>query len=197
MAMSPYSRPAKVLMYLVVSMTAATTLLLLMEHWVAPPGMRDLPLESLGPVAQAVNDHQTDRLENWDEIVISYRDRMAKISPVALAATGQRLPYHFVIEPNGEVFALPAWRDQEPDVSGGGVVTRAVRVCLAGEPDTSAVSADQWNALVNLLRQVRLHCGLSTKAIRLDPQSDSQFRPDVSPQADCLRKMLLAADIID
>jgi len=195
--MSPYSRPAKVLMYLVASMTAATALLLLMEHWVAPPGSRDTPPDSLGPVAQAVNTHQTDRLENWDEIVISYRDRMARISSVALAATGQRLPYHFVIEPDGQIFALSAWREQEPDVSGGGVVTRAIRVCLAGEPDAGAVSADQWNVLVNLLRQVRSHCGLSAKAIRLDPQSDSQFRPDVSPQAECLRKMLLAADIID
>ena len=131
-------------------------------------------------------------------VVVSYRDRVASAPSVALAAaTGRPNPYHFVVEPNGKIRALAAWRDQEADTTGGATASHGIRVCLAGQPNSDGISAQQWDVLVALLRQLRLRCQLPNKSVRLDPQSDPQYRPNISSQAHRLRQMLLAADIID
>jgi len=194
--MSPYSRSAKVVMYLVASMTVATGLLLWMEHLVAPPGIGRAPREGAGPLGEALRTLRPIEPGSWGEIVISYRDRAASDPSVALAA-GRSSPYHFVVEPTGRIRALPTWREQEPDDGNAERDVRAIRICYAGQPGSDGVSAEQWDALIGLLRQLRLRCQLPAKAVQLDPQSDPQFRPNISHQAHCLRQMLLDADVID
>ncbi len=184
-------------MYLVVSMTAATGLLLWMEHLVAPPDAAELSPPAAGPAAEAVQIVQDIQPGTWDEVVISYRERVTSIAALSLAATGQRSPYHFVVDREGRVKGMSAWQDQERDEARTGVGARAIRVCLTGGDEGQGVSAEQWDALMSLLRQLRVRCYLPTKAVRLDPQLDPQFRPDASNPASRLRQMLLAADIID
>jgi len=195
--MSPYSRSAKVLLYLVASMTVATGLLLWMEYLVAPPGVRQPARPTNAAVTEALHTREPVQPGNWDEIVVSYRDRVASDPMVALAATGRPSPHHLVVEPTGRIHSLSAWKDQQANKSGGEAASRTIRVCLAGRPDAEAISAEQWDTLVSLLRQLRLRCQLPTKSVRLDPQSDPQFRPNISPQAHRLHQMLLAARIID
>jgi hypothetical protein len=195
--MSPYSRSAKVLIYLVASMTVATALLLWIEHVVVPVDPHRGGPTMSKPVADALRTNRPIQPGTWDEIVISYRDRVPTASAVALASPSQPLPYHFVIDASGQIRSLPTWQEQQPGVSGTDVVSRAVHICLAGQSDLTAVPADQWDSLVSLIRQVRAKCNLPAKAVRLDPQSDVQVRPNLSQQAQRLRQMLLAADIID
>ncbi len=196
--MSPYSRSAKVLIYLVASMTVATGLLLWMEHLVVPGDALKTNPAATGVVAAALRTTQSVPPGKWDEIVISYRDRLPSASGLALAAPNQQpLPYHFIVDPEGKIRTLPAWQEQKAEVSGTEVVSRAIHICLAGQSGVSTVPADQWDTLVSLVRQLRTQCQLSAKAVRLDPQSDPQVRPNVSNQAYRLHQMLLAADLID
>jgi hypothetical protein len=182
-------------MYLVASMTVATALLLWMEHLVVPEGTYVDSVQAVGPVATALETEEPIEPGDWDEIVISYRDRVPGDPAVALAVPGRPYPYHFVIQPTGEIHTLPKWQGHTSD--GGVVEPRAINICLSGRPGLNGISAEQWDALVSMLRQLRARCQLPAKAVRLDPQSDPQYRADVSPQAVRLRQMLLAADIID
>lgn len=184
-------------MYLVASMTVATGLLLWMEHLVAPEGLQRDGIQTIGPVATALETARPIEPGNWDEIVISYRDRVPGDPAVALAVPGRPYPYHFVIQPTGKIHTLPTWQDQRFDAVAATAEPRAIHVCLSGQPGQSEISPEQWDALVSMLRQLRVRCQLPTKAVRLDPQSDPQYRSDVSQQAYRLRQMLLAADIID
>jgi hypothetical protein len=195
--MSPYSRSAKVLMYLVASMTVATGLLLWLEHLVAPPGGNDGAYQAVGPAAMALRADRPIEPGSWQEIMISYRARVANDKTVALIATGRQSPYHFVVQPGGEIRSLPRWQEQDAGPGSGELGSRAIRICLAGQPDSNDVSPEQWDALVSLLRQLRQRCQLPAKAVRLDPQSDPHYRPNIPNQAYRLRQMLLAADIID
>ncbi len=196
--MSPYSRSAKVLMYLTISMTAATGLLLWMEHLVIPPNTQPGQTTILNPLSEVVRTAKTIQPGAWEEIVISYRDRLPSVAAaVAMAAPTQRLPYHFVIDAEGQINPLSAWQEQKADVSGTEVVTRAIHVCLAGQGEGGGVPAEQWDALIGLLRQLRTQCQLPTNAVRLDPQSDPEIRPNVPPPAHRLRQMLLEAQVIN
>jgi len=195
--MSPYSRSAKVLIYLVTSMTVATALLLWVEHLVVPPDAQRAGAPVSKPIAEALHTNQTVQPGKWEEIVISYRERLPTSSAVALAAPSQQLPFHFIVTPSGQIRALPAWRDQQPGVSGTEPVSQTVHICVAGQADSTTLPAEQWDALVSLIRQLRAKCRLPARVVRLDPQSDAQVRPNVPPQAQRLRQMLLAADIID
>jgi hypothetical protein len=195
--MSPYSRSAKVLIYLVASMTVATGLLLWMEHLAIPLEARKGDAAGGGRLAKVLQTTPSVQMAKWDDIVISYRERLPLTAGITLAAQTQQLPYHFVVDAEGHVRTLPAWHEQKPEVSGTEVISRSIHVCLAGQTGASAVPADQWDSLVGLVRQLRLQCQLTAKAVRLDPQSDPQVRPSIPNQAHRLRQMLLAADIID
>ncbi len=182
-------------MYLVASMSVATALLLWMEHLVAPPGEAMPVVDDGTDLVDAVASGAIDPAR-WDEIVISYRDRVPGDPAVALAVPGRPLPYHFVIQPNGKVHTLPTWGEQNGGQSAD-LSSRAIRVCLAGRPDSDSIGPEQWDALMGMIRQLRVHCQLPTKSVRLDPQSDPHYRPNMSNQAHRLRQMLLAADVID
>lgn len=183
-------------MYLVVSMTAVTGLLLWMEHLVAPPGSAEAVSQWTDHIAEALRTDRPIEPGSWGEIVISYRDRVPGDPRVALIVPGRPFPYHFVIQPTGEIHTLPNWQAQEAS-SDGNLGTKAIHVCLSGQPGVDGVSAEQWDALMGMLRQLRARCRMSEKAVRLDPQSDPQYRSNLSQQAYRLRQMLLAADVID
>jgi hypothetical protein len=184
-------------MYLVVSMTAATALLLWMEHLVAPPGTAEAVPPRLEPLLTALKTEEPIQSGTWNDIVISYREGFTGKPSVPLASSEQFLPYHFVIGPGGSVDGMPAWKTQKDGYGRLPTGTRSIHVCFAGQPDSNAVSPEQWNSLLGLLRQLRHRCDLPQDAIRLDPQSDPRLRPDISRQAYQLRQMLLAANVID
>ncbi len=182
-------------MYLVASMSVATGLLLWMEHLVAPPG--DVPtLAPHGdPIVEALKTEQPVDPSMWDGIVISYRDRVPGDPAVTLAVPGHRIPYHFVIKADGRIHTLNTWSEQQGDQDQFG--SRAVRVCLAGSPEITDISAEQWDALMAMLQKLRVRCQMSDGCVQLDPQSDPQFRPNLSEQAYRLHQMLIAAGVID
>lgn len=184
-------------MYLVASMTVATGLLLWMEHLVAPSGVETAVLPRVEPLLGALATKEPIKPGTWDDIVISYREGFTGNPSVALAASEQFLPYHFVIAPNGSVDGMPAWKKQEDGMGRVSMGTRSIHVCFAGHPGSNAVSPEQWNALVGLVRQLRHRCQLPQQSVRLDPQSDPKLRPDISHQAYQLWQMLMAAGIID
>ncbi len=178
-------------------MSAATALLLWVEHLVVPTEPIRPGSLTRSPIALAVQTPQTIQPGKWDEIVISYRDRLPTTSAVALAASAHQMPYHFVIDQTGQVCSLANWKEQQTDIAGTKTVSRAVRVCLAGSNDATTVSGEQWDALISLLRQLRATCQLPTKSVRLDPQSDPLARPNAPQPVQRLHQMLVAADIIE
>lgn len=182
-------------MYLVASMSVATGLLLWMEHLVAPPGHVELPAAHGDPVVEALETSKPIDPSMWDGIVIAYRDRVPGDPAVALASPGHRIPYHFVIKADGRIHTLASWSEQEGDQDQFGA--RAIRVCLAGAPDVEGISAEQWDALMAMLQKLRAKCQLSDRCVQLDPQSDPQFRPNLSEPAFRLHQMLIGAGVID
>lgn len=183
-------------MYLVGSMTVATGLLLWMEHLVAPPGALEVRPRMDG-VLKALKTDRPVSPGTWNDIVISYREGMIGNPTVPLASTEQLLPYHFVINSDGSVDGLRAWQKQNDGVTRSALRDRSIHVCFAGQAESNAVSPEQWNVLVSLVRQLRYRCELPSEAVRLDPQSDPKLRPDIPHQAYQLQQMLLSADIID
>lgn len=71
-------------------------------------------------------------------------------------------------------------------------------VCLAvhGAPDDSRMPAAQQRALLRVLGAMKQQRGLDLTQVRLDPDSDVRYRPELPDQAGELRQLLLRKSII-
>lgn len=71
-------------------------------------------------------------------------------------------------------------------------------VCLAvyGSPDDSTMPEAQQRAVLRVLGAMKQQRGLELAQVRLDPDSDVRYRPELPAQAEALRNLLLRKNII-
>ena len=143
------TRMFKALAGLVVSMTAAASLLAWLEPQKAPTvlGLSVERISAFARSAVATADRLAPREWRGVEIVVSEAsdDWRAR----TLTAVRPEGSYHFRVLAGGEVESSPAWRAQHFDPTAG-----AVRVLVDGKDHGEEIPAPQWLSLRALLLEL-------------------------------------------
>lgn len=159
--------------------------------WIEPHTTRlypDLPDTGAGP--HLLRAHLPSDAPRWQAICVEHRFDHRGPAPLS-DQPAERQAYHFIIDADGFRQDCPPWRTQAPIPGLHGLI----RVAVQARPHASAVSMQQWQSLLELLRYLhdRYQLPNAQAVFQAHPPADSDA---LQRQADQLAAMLRAAGLL-
>ena len=157
------TRTSRVLLFLVISMTAGAFVLMALDNKPISAGAFSLTSYTrLNPVEEVMSRSVTIASHNWNRIEITYSDtRKGDIDYLARLdglISGRDLNFHFVIcngspRADGLIQAAEKWQLQRPALPGGNWYgsSRTIRICVIAGPERYPATDSQMKRTTDLV----------------------------------------------
>ena len=161
--MSSQPREAKILIYLVVSMTIGAALLMALDSQSISAGAFSLAsYSSLGSISSVTETRQGTTADRWDRIEVSYSNTkggdLAQLASLNGLTSPDDLNFHFLIcnslgAMDGQIQSMEKWLNQWSALPGvawyGG--SKTIRICVIGEGKKTPASDYQVSRTQELI----------------------------------------------
>jgi hypothetical protein len=148
--MSGQPRAARILIYLVVSMTTGAAILMVLDRQSISAGAFSLAsYSSLGPINDIIATREAVKEDRWDKIEVFYSSsrggNINQLASLSGLASAEDLNFHFLVcnslgAIDGQIQATEKWLNQWSALPGGvwyGSST-TIRICVIGEGKNKA-----------------------------------------------------------
>ncbi|MDD5135191.1 MAG: hypothetical protein PHP01_07260 [Phycisphaerae bacterium] len=143
-------RAAKILICLVVAMTAGAALLMTLDHQSIPAGVFSLAsYSSLGPIADIIHAKEATNRNRWNKIEVFYSNtkggNLEQMASLSGLTSSDDLNFHFLVcnslgAVDGQIQPTEKWINQWSALPGGiwyGSST-TIRICIISETNKTA-----------------------------------------------------------